>query len=95
MNSKTPSVAVVLENSNTDLKRKEQDENGFYGGSKEGELPGLSKEEAQFLRQTVPNIRLNEHGSIEMPLPFRDRQNVPFPDTRRMAYSRIAKRWIC
>ena len=45
-----------------------EERDAYFEGNKEDELPGLSKEDTQFLYQTVPAIKINDFGSIEMPL---------------------------
>ena len=40
------------------------------------------------MTQTIPNIRINEFNSIEIPLPFKDKSSVHFPDNRGLAYNR-------
>ena len=53
---------------------------------------GFSQDETQFLNQTIPNLKINEFNSIEMPLPFRDRSTLYFPNNRGMALCRTKKK---
>ena len=55
-------------------------------------MPGFSQDETQFLKQTIPRIRINEYHSIEMPLPFRNESVLMFPDNHGLAYNRTKKK---
>lgn len=49
-----------------------------YAEYPDDELPGLSKDDSQFLQTVVPNIQVNKKSNISMPLPFRNK-DVNFP----------------
>lgn len=64
----------------------------MFQTTEEDELPGYSKDDTQFLIQTISQIRINEFNSIQMPLPFKDKSSVQFPDNRGLAYNRTKKK---